>query len=318
MSLEVYVDQEAAKASKTQLLQSQLEETALQALNRFTEIANQTDHYDASGSSDTMKLQEAAGKGQSLAVGQDLLFLLKEVLDRQHPEVDLTLGPVIDVWNQARDKGVLPEPELITESMQRTGMDKVLIEENKQVYLTQSGMSLDFGAVAKGYGVEAIWSILQDSGLPIYGIINAGGNIKTIGHKPDGSPWQIGLTDPRQPDQQMGILELQANEAVATSGDYQKYFDVNGKRYHHLLNPTTGYPGEGHHSVTVITENGFDSDYYSTLLFLLPTQEALALAEQLPELETIIVSQDNKVYVSSGLTERIKWTFQGGYTLVTP
>jgi len=95
-------------------------------------------------------------------------------------------------------------------------------------------------------------------------------------------------------------------------------FEVDGVRYHHLLEPVTGYPGMYNRSVLIVASDGFDTDYYSTLLFLMPAEEALALAEKLPEIETIIVSRENQIYVSSGLKRRIEWTYQGGYSIVTP
>ncbi len=330
VSIEIHTNS-AAKAVPTK---AQLQEAVIGALHRMEEVEAQTNRYEATGSSDCQRIAEAAGTGTYVPVREDLYLLLDKVRQRNHPLIDLSLGPLIDVWDKARESETLPASEAVAEALGRTGMDKVLLSrevpsaEGKgtgqeedyagSVMLTQKGMSLDFGAVAKGYAVEKAWDSLRASGLPIYGIINAGGNIKTLGQKPDGSPWKIGITDPMEKTQTMGNLTLDPDEAVATSGDYQKYFEVDGVRYHHLLEPVTGYPGMYNRSVLIVASDGFDTDYYSTLLFLMPAEEALALAEKLPEIETIIVSRENQIYVSSGLKRRIEWTYQGGYSIVTP
>lgn len=330
VSIEIHTNS-AAKAGPTQ---AQLQKAVIGALQRMEDVEAQTNRYEATGSSDCQKIAEAAGTGKYVPVREDLYDLLERVRQRANPLIDLSLGPLIDVWDQARESEILPASETVAEALGRTGMDKVLLSREVanaegngagqdedyigSVMLTQKGMSLDFGAVAKGYAVEKAWESLRATGLPIYGIINAGGNIKTLGHKPDGTPWKIGITDPLEKTKTMGNLTLNPDEAVATSGDYQKYFEVEGIRYHHLLEPATGYPGMHNRSVLIVASDGFDTDYYSTLLFLMPAEEALRMAEKLPEIETIIVSRDNRIYVSSGLKDRIEWTFQGGYSIDTP
>ena len=331
ISIEMYGDPTANAA----VSQTQLQDAVVEALDRMKRVADQTDRYETTQSSDCQKIAAASGMNQFVPVREDLLFLIEQVQARANPLVDLTLGPVIDIWDQARATKTLPNPETVAAALKLTGMEKVRLshqvpkESGKPVIgqddeiaggvqLTQKGMSLDFGAVAKGYAVEKAWESLHASKVPMYGIINAGGNIKTLGQKPDGSPWKIGITDPMEKTQIMGNLILKPDEAVATSGDYQKYFEVDGVRYHHLLEPATGYPGMYNRSVMIVAANGFDTDYYSTLLFLMPAEDALALAEKLPAIEAVIISRDNKIYVSSGLKDKIEWTYQGGYTIVTP
>jgi len=331
VTIEVYGDPKVSAP----VTQEQLQTAVTQAFERMELVAAQTDPYEATHSSDCQKIAAAAGNRQFVPVREDLLFLLEQVQQRANPLVDITLGPVIAVWDQARAAQTLPQPEAVTAALKLTGMQKVLLQRQISseavnatadqktkmvggVQLMQRGMSLDFGAVAKGYAVEKAWESLNASDIAMYGIINAGGNIKTIGEKPDGSPWKIGITDPAEKTQVMGNLRLDPNQTVATSGDYQKYFEVAGVRYHHLLEPATGYPGMYNRSVLVVAANGFDTDYYSTLLFLMPPEKALDLAEKLPEIEAMIVSRDNKIYASSGLKDRIEWTYQGGYSIVTP
>lgn len=327
ISIEVHADPQA----DSKPTQDQLQQAVLAAFERMEQVADQTDRYEPTGLADCQNVAAAAGSGRWTPVGADLFELTDRVKTRNNPQVDLTLGPVIDVWDKARETETLPDPKAVASALLLTGMDKVALSREipaeaatgqvpygGSIKLEISGMSMDFGAVAKGYAVEKAWESLKASGLPIYGIINAGGNIKPLGQKPDGTMWKIGITDPTDKTRCMGNLLMLPGEAVATSGDYQKYFEADGVRYHHLLEPSTGYPGMYNHSVLIVAEDGFDTDYYSTLLFLLPSEEALALAEKIPGIETVIVSRDHKIYVSSGLKDRIEWTYQGGFSLVTP
>jgi thiamine biosynthesis lipoprotein len=311
--------------------QDQLQQAVLAAFDRMEQVAAQTNRFEATGSADCQKVAAAAGTGRWTPVGEDLFELTDRVQEKGNPLVDLTLGPVIDVWDKARESETPPDPKAVAAALSLTGMDKVALSREipagaageqapygGSILLEESGMAMDFGAVAKGYAVEKAWESLTASGLPIYGIINAGGNIKPLGQKPDGTLWKIGITNPTDKTRSMGNLLMRPGEAVATSGDYQKYFEADGVRYHHLLEPATGYPGMYNHAALIVAADGFDTDYYSTLLFLLPPEEALALAENIPEIETVIISRDNKIYVSSGLKDRIEWTYQGGFSIVTP
>ncbi|MDR1194272.1 MAG: FAD:protein FMN transferase [Peptococcaceae bacterium] len=222
--------------------------------------------------------------------------------------MDTTLANLIDLWDAARERQSLPRQDEIAAALAARGMAFAQTDESaNRMRLTLPGMALDYGAVAKGYGVEEAWRVLMGSELPIYGIVDAGGNIKTVGDKPDGSDWQIGLTDPANPQELLGVLALAGGQVAATSGDYQRYQEIDGRRYHHLLSPITGWPAEYNHSATAICADGLTADYYSTLLFLLPTAEAVALAEATPGLEAVLIGATGEAFVTAGLAERVKW-----------
>ena len=299
-------------------------------MDRMEEVAAAADRYAPDGSSDLQRLAAAAGSGRLVEVSRDIYRIQQGVLSlgRQAAAaeplaegmVDTTLGPLIDLWAEAREELVLPEDQAIKAALALADMSKIRMVENPgekssgekepefAMALEEKGMSLDFGAVAKGYGVEAAWQVLKDNGLAISGIIDAGGNIKTLGEKPSGGDWNVGLTDPARPDRLLGAVALKPDMVAATSGDYQRYAEIEGLRYHHLLSPADGRPGRYNHSATAITADGFTADYYSTLLFLLPPENALALAEATAGLETIIVSAEGRIYVSSGLREKMTWS----------
>jgi len=137
-------------------------------------------------------------------------------------------------------------------------------------------------------------------------IINAGGNIRVLGKKEE-QPWKVGIQDPRNPEALIGILSL-TDESAVTSGDYQRVKEIDGKSYHHIISPLTGYPAEENISVTVVTPDSGRADLLSTALFLMEPQQALALVEQIPDTEMFLVTDDKKIFYTSGLEGKIELT----------
>ena len=165
------------------------------------------------------------------------------------------------------------------------------------------GASLDLGAVAKGYAVERVATALATEHAVQSAVVNAGGNVKTVGSKPGGAPWRIGIQHPRQADALLGTLTLTGGRSVATSGEYQRYYEVDGVRYHHIVDPQTGYPARGNISATAVCESAARADYYSTVLFVVPLAEARALVERTDDLEAVILTDGGELYVSPGLRQ---------------
>jgi thiamine biosynthesis lipoprotein len=164
-------------------------------------------------------------------------------------------------------------------------------------------MSLDLGGIAKGYSIDRALHVLQQSGIQ-QALVNAGGDIRCLGTKPDGSPWRIGIQHPRRPGV-LGVVELQ-NAAITTSGDYERFFvrdDASTHeevRYHHLLDPQTGMPARGCQSVTILTKTAEAADVYSTAVFIMGPEQGLAFIEEDPDLEGMIVRADGGIVTSSG------------------
>ncbi len=179
---------------------------------------------------------------------------------------DPTVGPLMRLWKLDNLKGNIPADEQILMTLAMVGMDKVKVEDRK-VILTRAGMALDLGACVKGYAVDCATAVMRGRGLNNF-MVNLGGNIYASGVRPDGMPWKIGLKDPRDESAINGVIQL-SNEGVATSGDYERMFVHNGKRYCHIVNPKTGYPVENMATVTVIARDAFTADLFSTSCFLL-------------------------------------------------
>ena len=292
--------------------QSKNQKAIKQAFQVMQRIAEKTDRY---GQGELSYVNKNAGIKPG-EVSRDLLIMAGFAKLQQNSEVDITVGPLVDVWNAAREQKILPDREQIAAALDKTGMGKLLVDKEKgTLYLLESGMSLDFGAIAKGYAVEQAGQFLSKDKDIVCALVNGGGNIKVVGSKPDNKAWRIGIQDPRALSDNIGVLNLKAGEAVATSGDYQRYYEVDGKRYHHLLQPKTGYPAAFNISVTAVTNDAFLADYYSTMLFLMPTQQALTFVEQTKDLHAIIIGSDEKIYISSDLkdsfekNEKLAWLF---------
>ena len=162
---------------------------------------------------------------------------------------------------------------------------------------------VDLGAIAKGYAADEAAKILKEAGIQ-HAIINLGGNIVAMNTRPDGSLWRLGLQDPYEPrGKSMGVVRLN-DQTLVSSGTYERYLEDNGKIYHHLIDPKTGYPGSNELiSVSILTKQSVDADALSTGAFLLGLEEGMKMVEGLPDTEAIFITGDKKVYITSGINE---------------
>lgn len=182
--------------------------------------------------------------------------------------LDVTAGPLIDLWGINTDHQKVPAAKEIQDAKELIGYEKIKIEGNK-VFLPQSGMSLNFGAIVKGYAADEIVSIMKKHRAK-RAIIDLGGNIYAFGRKADNVPWVIGIKNPKDPAGNPMLKVFVKDYSVVTSGNYERYFEQNGKRYHHILNTETGFPAErGVYSVTIICKKSIVADCLSTASFVL-------------------------------------------------
>ena len=281
------------------------------AFRVFQDIADETDRYKDSSPKGLYQLNAHAGQGP-FTVGPHLLLLADMAHKQNFSEFDITLAPLIDVWRKHTADKTVPEHSEIDAALALTGKDKFAVATKKQTITLESSAGLDLGATAKGYAVDVAAEVLAKDKNVSSALVNAGGNIKTVGSKADGKPWRIALQDPRHSAAYLGIINLKADEAVATSGDYQRYYEVNGMRYHHILDPHTGMPSRNAISVTIVAASAFMTDYYSTLLFVLPHEKVLEVLAAHPEIAAIIVKADQEVYISPSLQSRFELTPTGG------
>ncbi|MGN1343039.1 MAG: FAD:protein FMN transferase [Traorella sp.] len=231
---------------------------------------------------------------QSVEVSQDLIDLL--LLSKQYSEIsqnqfDITLGSVLNIWHNVREKAEnnedyqMPSQDELKQAFACSGWDKVEInDENNTVYLNNSCASLDVGAVAKGYATQKVSEMLISDGYT-NGFINAGGNIQFLGPKIDGTGWNAGIVKPSldNASESLLVLPIQEANAFVTSGDYQRYFIYNDQIMHHIIDPDTLYPAKHAKSISVITKDGGIADILSTTLFTMTYQEGVHLIEMVHE-----------------------------------
>lgn len=203
---------------------------------------------------------------------------------------DITVAPLSKVWGFLNKSYSVPAPEQIKSILRNIGMEKIKIEKNKKKLFLLPGMELDWGGIAKGFAIDLASQSLIKMGIS-NGFINAGGDLYCWGKNPDNQDWNVGIKHPRKSGY-FGKLSI-SQLGVATTGDYQRYFVVDGIRYHHVFNPRTGYPAQGKQSVTVCGPETLLCDALSTAMFV--CQEPEKILEKYPDYGAIIVDSDGNL-----------------------
>lgn len=200
----------------------------------------------------------------------DLLQRAKELSEQSDGAFDITIAPVVELWGITSDHPHVPTDEELAQAMALMGLeDLVLDEEACTVYLTRPGMAIDLGGIAKGWTADQLREYARELGAE-RGYVSLGGNLMIIGERPDGDPFKFGLRDPQgDASTYLGTVTLEDGCTMATTGGYERYFEEDGIRYHHVLDPRTGYPADSDLlSVAVISKDGTLADYLSTTLFV--------------------------------------------------
>jgi len=209
--------------------------------------------------------------------------------------LDITIGPAFRLWNFREPK--IPDGRSLRETLKRVDYRKIRVDRSRSsVFLEESGMELDLGAIAKGYAVDLACAALLKKGTENF-LVKLGGEIKAHGERGPGTPWVIGIQHPRIPSELLARLRIQ-NAAVSTSGDYEKFFVKEGERYHHILNPSTGMPARECQSVTILAPASMDADALSTTVFVLGPQKGFSLIEKIPGVHAVIVDRRGSVLLS--------------------
>lgn len=258
--------------------------------------------------SELKAVNDAAGK-EPVKVSEDIFNVIERAL--QHSDrsstFDITIGPVVALWGIGSDNPRVPEDQELQDALALVNYKNVMLnKEDQTVYLTTPGMQLDLGAIAKGFAADKAKEILAKNKVK-QAIVNWGGNILVMGLKQGNKPWQIGVQHPDQTRGAFfGVLPL-TDKTIVTSGTYERFFEADGKRYHHLLDPKTGYPTEnGLISVSIITDSSIDADAMSTQIFNEGLESGLAFIESIDNVEAIFVTSDYKVYLTSGLKNQFQ------------
>lgn len=248
--------------------------------------------------SELYKLNHAGG--QPVTVSDETAGLIRQGIHYSKLSdgaFDITIEPVSALWDFKADKPTVPASDTIAEAVSHVDYSKVDINGNT-ITLKDPKAGIDLGAIAKGYIADQVKTYLKRQGVK-HAIINLGGNVDVIGTKPDGSKYNIGIQKPFDESGEAITSVKLKDQTVVTSGIYERYFKKNGKLYHHILDPRTGYPCENNlYSVSVITDSSTKADALSTTCFLLGYKKGMKLIEKMNGVEAIFITDDEKIHKS--------------------
>ncbi len=257
--------------------------------------------------SDIFRLNTAAGK-EAVAVEEETRTLLemgKDLGALTQGRFDIAISPVVKAWGFTEETHRVPTQAELELLLQLTDPNDIVLEESS-VFLQKEGMAVDLGGIAKGYASDRVAALLKEEGVES-AIVSLGGNVYGIGTKPNGEQWEIALANPLDANDYCGLIAIE-DKAVVTSGGYQRYFEADGKKYHHIIDPATGYPADkGLLSVTVISESGTEADVLSTALYIMGLEEGLKFWQENEGFDAIFVTEAGEVVATEGAC----FTFEG-------
>lgn len=220
-------------------------------------------------------------------------------------DFDLTIGALVELWGIGTEEAAVPEDTEIENALANTGYEHLNLNNNS-AEITKSGVKIDLGGIAKGYAAEEVKKVVQKHDVD-HAFVNLGGNVLVIGDKVDGSPWKIGIQDPREGRGNVMAVVDAVDKTIVTSGNYERYFEEDGKLYHHILDPKTGYPAENNLlSVSIISKNSFDADALSTAVYVMGLERGMEFIENMEDVDVMFITEDLDIYLSSGLKDIVE------------
>ncbi|MDR3566249.1 MAG: FAD:protein FMN transferase [Negativicutes bacterium] len=278
------------------------------AFAEFKRLHELTNNFDPN--SQVSRVNQLAGR-EKVKVDPDVLTMIKrsnELSDQLDGVFDVTIGPLVELWGIGRKGEFVPSQAEIDRLLPLVNYHLMELDPAAgTIYLSKAGMLIDLGGIAKGYATDKAVDILKAKGITS-ALVNAGGDVRVIGKRPDGNPWRIGVQHPRQPAGVIAKMAMTDWDTLETSGDYQRYITSNGVQYSHILDPRTGRQPKGLASVTMVINSSTDGDILSTALFVLGPERALEALKRFPGVEAIMVTPDGKVTTSPGLEGKIEIT----------
>ncbi len=255
------------------------------------------------------------GSGMLTEEASSLMEQALEICRRTDGALDLSIYPIVRAWGFTTGSYQVPDEAEIQALLPLVDYRKIQYDAATGTVTLPEGMEIDLGSVAKGYAGQLAAQMLREHGVQS-ALLNLGGNVQTVGTKPDGSPWQIGIKDPQGEDAMM-VLSVE-DQAVVTSGGYERYFEQDGQTYWHIMDPSTGHPADsGLISVTIVGDEGVVCDGLSTALFVMGLEKAADLWAQSGDFEAVFVTASGEVYITEGLRDRFALTEQYADTPVS-
>ncbi len=254
--------------------------------------------------SELTSLNESSGEGPR-EVPRELAAIISRAIELHRltdGAFDITFAGAGKLWSFKTAPKSLPDPEKIKAALQLVNAGAVKVSAADNTVDLPTGMKIGLGGIAKGYGVDRAMKILMDHGIR-NAIVDAGGDMKILGMEFDKS-WEIAIKHPRRKEKALAVLNL-TNTCLVTSGDYERFFEFEGKRYHHIMDPRTGYPAQGCMSASVVAPNAEYADALATSMCVIGPEKGLELIERLPRVEAVLVGMNGEVHVSSGLRGQV-------------
>ncbi len=231
----------------------------------------------------------------------DLIFRAKKIGALSNGAFDISYASMDRIWKFDGSMKAMPSVEKIAKAKSKINWQNILLDSEQQtVFLKEKGMRIGFGAMGKGYAANRAKAIMQTMNGIQGGLVNAGGDLIAWGKSKQEKGWSIKIADPKDRDKMLGYLQLQ-NQAIVTSGDYEKFVTFEGQRYAHIIDPRTGYPTTGIKSVSIICPDAELSDALATAVFVMGQRAGLALINEINGVEGLIVTDKNEVRTSSNL-----------------
>lgn len=299
------------------------QETGRQALDaafgEFRRIADLSDQFAEKNLpdpdiSDVYRVNKNAGI-KPVQVSDDTLVMLQKsqyYACLTQGAFDHTVGPLMDLWGFGQEHYQVPKDAELKAALALVGYQRLVVNrQEKTVFLPDQGMKLDLGGIAKGYATDQAVGKLRQIGIKS-ALINAGGTIYALGCKPDGSPWKAGIQDPRDKNKIIAVIKVK-DTALASSGDYERYFIEDGIRYHHILDPSTGKPAGQLMAATIAGASAAEADLLSTALFVLGHQSGTELLNKLSDIQAVFVDENKNITITPGLKNQIEWMEDNGY-----
>jgi FAD:protein FMN transferase len=267
----------------------------------FDEIKRIEDLTSFHKQSGLTAVNDAAGTGP-VKVDAELLDLIATALDTSEKTkgaFDPTVGVLSRLWSFSGGEPRLPDQSEIADALTKVGGARIQIDRSAgTISLPVKGMALDLGGIAKGYALDRSAKVLKDHGITS-ALVNAGGDVLVMGEKEPGKPWRVGVQDPRNPREVVAVVAVK-DRVIMTSGDYERFFIKDGKRYHHILNPKTGYPAEGVQSVTLVATSGVRAEPLGTTIFAKGIADGLAYVQSLGDVEAMVIDGNGEVHLTPG------------------
>lgn len=280
------------------------EKAVEESINRIKEIEKLMSKTIKS--SDVYKLNN--NPQTEIEINSETMIVLKkakEYAELTNGDFDPTLGALVNLWGIGTENPTVPKASAIKKALKNSGYQYLELNQGS-AKLKRPKVKLDLGGIVKGYAADSVKEIMKKNEVE-HAFVNLGGNVLVIGDKVDGSAWKIGIQDPRLGRGNVMAIVNAKDMTIVTSGNYERYFEKNGKLYHHIIDPKTGYPAENNLlSVSIISRSSFDADALSTSIYVMGLEKGINFIENMDQVEAMFITKDLDVYLSSGLNKIVE------------